>query len=57
MNDDQDQKDSPPADAKPDARPVPVLYTFTCGGAKVPCRLTYTYESDLHKGRKLPAPK
>jgi hypothetical protein len=32
--------------AEPDARPVPVpvLYTFTCGGAKVPCRLTYTFD-------------
>ncbi len=36
-----------------DARPVPVLYTFTCGGAKAPCKLTYTYESDLHNQRRL----
>lgn len=58
MTDDEDQKDSlpVPADAKPDARPKPVQYTFTCGGANVPCKLTYTYDSDLHKRRKLPAP-
>jgi hypothetical protein len=51
-----DTEPTEPANAKPDARPKPVLYTFTCGGARVPCKLTYTYDSDLHKQRKLPAP-